>query len=139
MARDSTKLEKATNEIRRIANSKVIAISTELSIAKNNEVLYHYITEAILCELIGTGVKVCALCPGPVKTNWSKNAGRSDSIFSLNAMQVAREVFYGMHSGKWLIILSIHHRCFKYMMDIVSTLIKIRCISILKIRCISIF
>ena len=44
-----------------------------------------YLGEAMYGELSGTGISVSTLCPGPVKTGWSENAGRKDSIFSLDA------------------------------------------------------
>lgn len=87
------------------------------------------LTEAMMGELDGTGVQVCVLCPGPVKTGWSTNAGRQDSRLSLDAKTVAREGFMGMHQGKWLIIPTLPYRSFKRFMDLLPVPVKVKFLS----------
>lgn len=89
-----------------------------------------FLTEAMMGELQDTGVKVCCLCPGPVKTNWSANAGRKDSILSISPQQAAREGYDGMHSGKWLIIPGMQYKVFKHVMDLIPVPLKVKGLSL---------
>lgn len=63
-----------------------------------------FLTEAMSGELKRTGVTVSCLCPGPTKTNWSKNAGKSDSKTALDPAEVARIGFEGMQRGELVIV-----------------------------------
>lgn len=72
------------------------------------------LAETLYGELHDQGVEVCVLCPGPVKTGWSKNAGRSDSAFAGNVEEVAKACFDGMQSGRLVILpdsnaVFLHH------------------------------
>lgn len=63
-----------------------------------------FLGEAMYGELQGTGVSVSVLCPGPIKTNWAKNAGKADSKTAKDPKEVARAGFRGMQKGELLII-----------------------------------
>ena len=49
-------------------------------------------------------VKVCALCPGPVDTEFNKVAGVRFALNGLDAKRVAREAVDGMFAGKTVIV-----------------------------------
>lgn len=58
------------------------------------------LTEAMRGELKGTGVTVCALCPGPVRTNWAANAGKAYPAMAADPKRVAQTGFAAMQKGK---------------------------------------
>jgi len=58
------------------------------------------LTEAMKGELKGTGVTVTALCPGPVRTNWAKNAGKAYPAMAADPARVARIGFEAMQKGR---------------------------------------
>jgi len=63
-------------------------------------------TEAVREEMrrAGNRVKVCALCPGPVDTEFNSVAGVSFSLSGLSADRVAAEGIEGMFADKGVII-----------------------------------
>jgi uncharacterized protein len=65
-------------------------------------------TEALRRELAPTGVRVTALCPGPVKTEFQGRAGirpgRSAGLMGCTAERVAREAYAGLMSGRRLVV-----------------------------------
>lgn len=85
-----------------------------------------YMGEAMYGELLGTGVKVSTLCPGPVKTNWSANAGRKDSKFSLDVKEVAKEAFVGMQNDELIIVPTCRFKALRLGANFVPTTVKIR-------------
>lgn len=85
-----------------------------------------YLGEAMYGELRGTGVTVSTLCPGPVKTDWSKNAGRKDSKFSLDAESVAKEAFEKMQSDELIIVPGAHFKFLRLAATVTPTTFKIK-------------
>ena len=69
--------------------------------------------EALREELrrAGSPVRVCALCPGPVDTEFNKVAGVRFSLSGLSAERVAREAVDGLFAGKAVICLLYTSRC----------------------------
>jgi hypothetical protein len=66
-------------------------------------------TEALAEEMIGTGVTVTCLCPGPVKTNFQKRAylqgtAMMDSPLTVDVREVARIGYEGMKQGRRIVI-----------------------------------
>jgi uncharacterized protein len=66
-------------------------------------------SEAVHCELEGTGVVMTAVCPGPVKTEFSEVAGirgeeRLPGFFWTPADQVAREAVDAAAEGKRAVV-----------------------------------
>ena len=57
-------------------------------------------------ELSGSRVKVCALCPGPVDTEFNEVAGCSFGVKAISAKQCSDEAVKGMFSGKTIIVPS---------------------------------
>ncbi|MCI7126054.1 MAG: SDR family oxidoreductase [Agathobaculum sp.] len=64
------------------------------------------LTEAIREELRrqNSAVKICALCPGPVDTEFNRVAGVRFSLAGLDAARVAREALDGLFAGKALVV-----------------------------------
>jgi short-subunit dehydrogenase len=65
-------------------------------------------TEALSAELAPLGVRVTALCPGPVKTEFQARAGVSSSapprLLALSAAQVAQAGYDGFMAGKRVVV-----------------------------------
>jgi uncharacterized protein len=65
-------------------------------------------TEALHRELAGKGVRVTALCPGPVPTEFQARAGQSirefPRILTRSAEQVAAEGYRGLMAGRRLVV-----------------------------------
>lgn len=65
-------------------------------------------SEAMHQELAGDGVRVCALCPGPVETEFFAVAGLRDDYFpafiSRTAERVAREGYDGFMGGHRIVV-----------------------------------
>ena len=65
-------------------------------------------SEALHAELEGKGVRVTALCPGPVPTGFLRRAGIPSDYFpaflARSAERVAREGYEGMMAGRRLVI-----------------------------------
>ena len=66
------------------------------------------LTSAIARELEeqGSKVKVCALCPGPVDTEFNEVAGCSFGVKAISAKQCSDEAVKGMFAGKTIIVPS---------------------------------
>jgi short-subunit dehydrogenase len=68
-------------------------------------------SEALRAELLGSGVSVCALCPGPVETEFTTVAnrpehirGRSPKFVRVDAAKVARAGLDALEQGRPLVI-----------------------------------
>ena len=68
-------------------------------------------SEALRAELHGTGVSVCALCPGPVRTEFQQVAKRPDGrpeigpeFVLVPAEQVVRDAIKGLEADKPIVI-----------------------------------
>ena len=64
------------------------------------------LTQALREELRhrGSRVRVCALCPGPVDTEFNRVAGVKFSLNGLDAKRVAREAIDGLFAGRAVIV-----------------------------------
>lgn len=66
------------------------------------------LTEALHAELQMEGVRVCALCPGPVATEFFQQAGKPDvdlpSLFLRTPERVAREGYEGFMAGHRVVV-----------------------------------
>ena len=65
-------------------------------------------TEALHAEMAGEGVRVCALCPGPVATEFFQRAGSPDldppSVFLRTPERVARQGYEGFMAGHRVVV-----------------------------------
>lgn len=64
------------------------------------------LTEAVREELrrAGSPVRVCALCPGPVDTEFNRVAGVRFSLSGLDAKRVAQEAVDGLFAGRGIVV-----------------------------------
>jgi hypothetical protein len=71
-------------------------------------------TEALHEELKADGLKVCALCPGPVETEFNKRAGAPNDYFphilDRSAEQVARDGYAGFMGGHRVVVPGMPNR-----------------------------
>jgi hypothetical protein len=78
-------------------------------------------TDALHIELAPKGVRVTALCPGPVPTGFQARAGIRGatqgiaSLFTLSADQVARAGFDGLMAGRRLVVPGIANKILTFM------------------------
>lgn len=89
-----------------------------------------YMSEAMYGELLGSGVTVSVLCPGPVRTNWSANAGRKDSIVSMQPRSVAKAAFDGMQSGHLIIVPGVPFKALRHGALLLPTKVRVRLLSL---------
>lgn len=75
-----------------------------LNVYAATKAFVYSLSRTLVGELESEGVQVSVLCPGPVKTSWSQNAGRTDSVFAISAKTCAREAFLQFEQGRFLII-----------------------------------
>jgi len=72
------------------------------------------LSEALGEELIGTGVTVSTLCPGPTKTNFTAVAGERASRFLLRAAMSAEDVapigHQGFRQGRFVVVPGLRNR-----------------------------
>lgn len=65
-------------------------------------------SEALHAELAGQGVRICALCPGPVETQFLAQAGIPHgyfpAVFARSAGQVARAGYDGFMAGRRVVV-----------------------------------
>jgi short-subunit dehydrogenase len=76
-----------------------------------------HLSEAAHAELRGSGVSVCALCPGPVRTEFMQAAegleGAEEQlpgVFWMAADAVARQAIDGLEKGKRVVIPGFMNR-----------------------------
>jgi short-subunit dehydrogenase len=71
-------------------------------------------SEAIACELEGSGVYVTALCPGPTESDFQKRAAMEDSKLVQNGLMTASEVaevgYRALMQGKTSVIPGFRNR-----------------------------
>jgi uncharacterized protein len=71
-------------------------------------------SEALHRELKPKGVRVTALCPGPVPTEFQARAGMSGDIFprllTRSAVQVAKDAYRGLMQGRRVVIPGVANR-----------------------------
>ncbi len=67
-------------------------------------------TEAVYLELLynKSPVKVSVLCPGPVQTDFNRNAGITGSFKGITAEECVRHTIEGMKKGRLLIIPALY-------------------------------
>ena len=72
----------------------------------------HFVTgfsEALRCDLSGTGVTVTQVCPGPVATEFEQNAGnftgmKVPGLVEISAVTCARQAFTGFRRGRAIVV-----------------------------------
>jgi len=76
-------------------------------------------SEALASELIGTGVTVTALCPGPTATGFQKRAEMLNSklmdVGLMDVKDVAKAGFEGLMKGKTVVIPGIRNKIMSFL------------------------
>ncbi len=72
-------------------------------------------SEALVCELAGSGVSVTVLCPGPTRTQFATTAHSGDSkLFqggrAMEAAPVARAGLAGLFAGKAIVVPGLQNK-----------------------------
>lgn len=62
------------------------------------------LTWALRSELKGSGVRVCAVCPGAIASGFSARAGRRDPARAMDPAAVARAALQGYAKGRALVV-----------------------------------
>jgi uncharacterized protein len=91
------------------------------------------LSEAIACELEGTGVTITALCPGPTKSGFQSDIKNENSKISKlhllsSAEDVAKYAYKELHSGKKIAIPGFVNTFVVYISSMVSVKIGARII-----------
>jgi short-subunit dehydrogenase len=77
------------------------------------------LSEALHAELAPKGVRVTALCPGPVPTEFQERAGMglgSADMLSLPAARVAREAYDSLKAGRRTVLPGLGNRIVPFML-----------------------
>ena len=80
-------------------------------------------SEALFCELAPRGVRVTALCPGPVPTEFQERAGIvpgfDSKVLNISAANVALAGYRGLMAGKRLVLPGIGMKVIPFMLRFV--------------------
>lgn len=80
-------------------------------------------SEALFCELAPRGVRVTALCPGPVQTEFQERAGfepgLDSRVLNVPASRVAMAGYQGLMAGKRLVLPGIGMKVIPFMLRFV--------------------
>jgi short-subunit dehydrogenase len=80
-------------------------------------------SEALFCELAPRGVRVTALCPGPVQTEFQERAGFEpgfdSKVLSVPASRVALAGYQGLMAGKRLVLPGLGMKVIPFMLRFV--------------------
>lgn len=80
-------------------------------------------SEALFCELAPRGVRVTALCPGPVPTEFQQRAGivpgLDSRVLNLSAQTVALAGYRGLMAGKRLVLPGIGMKIIPFLLRFV--------------------
>lgn len=105
-------IERGSGKILNVASVASFEPGPLMSVYYASKAFVLSFTEALSVELEGTGVTVTALCPGPTKTGFEKNADLQDSnlfknLKNASAGEVAR---YGVRALNAKKVIAIHGR-----------------------------
>lgn len=97
---------------------KILNVGSTGSFAPGPYIAVYYATKAyvlsfskaIAKELKAYGVKVAALCPGAVRTNFCKTAGKRDMPGAMEASVVAKFAYEGLLKNKEVIVPGVQNK-----------------------------
>lgn len=70
------------------------------------------LSEALEVELKPYGIQVLTICPGAVKTGFSKRAGRRENVFAMSPKRVAMDAVEALEHGKNRMISGMFYKIF---------------------------
>lgn len=72
-------------------------------------------SEALAQEVSGSGVQVCCLCPGPVRTSFYRKSSQKTPFYAMDAEKCARYAYRKMKEGETVIIPGALNRLSRYL------------------------
>lgn len=101
-----------SKEMVKRSKGKILNVASTGSFSPGPFIAVYYATkayvlsfsEAINKELKPYNITVTALCPGAVRTNFSKEAGKKDSPSAMNAEAVAKAAYRGLKNNKKVVV-----------------------------------
>ncbi len=108
-------LERRTGGVLNVASTAAFQPGPMMSVYYATKAYVLSFTEGIAEEVVGSGVKVSCLCPGPTESSFADRAGMTDTnLFKsstwMSADDVAREGFDGWNRGKAVVIPGFANR-----------------------------
>ncbi|MDO4465794.1 MAG: SDR family oxidoreductase [Bacillota bacterium] len=97
-------VEKNRGHILLVSSTAAFGPDAGLNVYGPTKAYVYNFAQTLRAELSQTNVYVSCVCPGPTKTNWSKNAGRKDSSWAMEARKVAEITYRGFQKKRTLII-----------------------------------
>jgi uncharacterized protein len=101
-------IERGDGGILNVASTAAFVGGPKMSMYYASKAYVLSLTEAIHDEVNGLGIKVCCLCPGPIRTSFQEKAGIKKSEKSkrylMNADKVAKEGYNGFLKGRTIVI-----------------------------------
>lgn len=94
-----------------VASTAAFGTDAGLNVYGPSKTYDYSLAQTLKAELSHTSVVISCLCPGPTCTNWSKNAGREESRWSMSANRVAQIAYKGLFQKKALIIPGLFNQC----------------------------
>ena len=108
-------IKNRNGKILNVASTAAFQAGPLMAVYYASKALVLSFTEALANETRGSGVTVCALCPGPTETNFRSAAGMKKSMLfsrhlNLPSTEVARVGYEGLKRGKTVIIPGFKNR-----------------------------
>jgi uncharacterized protein len=108
-------LERRTGQILNVGSTAGFVPGPGMAVYYASKAYVLSFSEALACELEGTGVTVTLLCPGPTKTEFQKRAGMEKNrlfatIKPMTAARAAKKGYLGMQRGQVIVIPGIFNK-----------------------------
>ncbi len=92
------------------------------------------LTESLYGELIGTGVTVTALCPGPTKSEFAEISGKREAGFAADTRVVAKAGYRALMRGKLVEVPTCKYKMETAAMKLISIKLRARIVRIWQSR-----
>ncbi|MGD9493360.1 MAG: SDR family NAD(P)-dependent oxidoreductase [Bacteroidales bacterium] len=118
-------IERGNGKILNISSLAAFVPGPKMSVYYASKTFLLSFSEALACELNGTGVTISVLCPGPTKTGFQAAVGSENSILSrFNLLSspdaVARQAYKDFFAEKKIITPGLINNSIRYISGILS-------------------